>query len=67
MENEKDCMLPKDIYTTTKEIQKQIQQYRNIEWKSKKNLETFLSQNTFQNFQIVGYATNKTLHKWGEE
>ena len=57
----------KDICSTTEEIREQIRLYGHIEWKSKKNLDTFLSQNTFQNFQIVGYATNKTLQKWGEK
>ena len=56
----------KDICTTTEEIQEQIRLYGHIEWRSKKNLDTFLLQNTFQNFQIVGYATAKTLQKWGE-
>ena len=50
----------------TEEIQEQIRLYGHIEWRSKKNLDTFLLQNTFQNLRIVGYATAKTLQKWGE-
>ena len=56
----------KDMCTVTEEIREQIRLYGHIEWRSKKNLDTFLLQNTFQNFRIVGYATAKTLQKWGE-
>ena len=57
----------KDICTTTEEIREQIRLYGHIEWKSKKNLDTFLSQNTSNDFRIIGFATCKTLQKWGEK
>ena len=50
----------------TKEIMEQIQLYGNIEWRSKKNLDNFALNHTFnEDFCIIGFATAKTLQKWG--
>ena len=56
----------KDICTTTEDIQEQIRLYGHIEWRSKKNLDDFALNHTFNgDFCIVGFATAKTLQKWG--
>ena len=50
----------------TKEIMEQIRLYGNIEWRSKKNLDDFALNHTFNgDFCIIGFATAKTLQKWG--
>ena len=55
----------KDICTTTKEIREQIRLYGHIEWRSRKNLYMALYQNLSNEFRIIGYASIKTLNKWG--
>ena len=57
--------MKEDMIFTTKEIIKQIQLYGNIEWRSKKNLCIALYQNLSNEFRIIGYASRKTLNKWG--
>ena len=50
---------------TTEEIQEQIRLYGHIEWRSKKNLDDFALNHTFnEDFCIIGFATAKTLQKW---
>ena len=58
-------MKEEDMIFTTKEIMEQIQLYGNIEWRSRKNLYMALYQNLFNEFRIIGYASRKTLNKWG--
>ena len=51
---------------TTEDILEQIRLYGHIEWRSKKNLDDFALNHTFNgDFCIVGFATAKTLQKWG--
>ena len=48
------------------EIEKEIRLHGHIEWRSKKNLDTFVRDNTFdKNISIVGYITPKTIEKCG--
>ena len=48
------------------EIEKEIRLHGQLEWRSKKNLDDFVLNNTFEkNFSIVGYITPKTVEKWG--
>ena len=48
------------------EIEKEIRLHGQLEWRSKKNLDNFVLNNTFEkNFSIVGYITPKTVEKWG--
>ena len=55
-----------DMIFETKEIMEQIHLYGHIEWRSKKNLDEFARVHTFEkDFCIVGFATAKTMQKWG--
>ena len=48
------------------EIEKEIRLHGHIEWRSKKNLEEFIRNNTFKkDICIVGYITPQTIQKWG--
>ena len=48
------------------EIEKEIRLHGQLEWRSKKNLDDFVLNNTFEKkFSIVGYITPKTVEKWG--
>ena len=55
----------KDMFYTTEEILEQIRLYGHIEWRSEKNLYMALFQNLSNEFRIIGYASRKTLNKWG--
>ena len=55
-----------DMIFETKEIMEQIRLYGDIEWRSKKNLDDFALNHTFnEDFCIIGFATTKTPQKWG--
>ena len=55
-----------DMIFETKEIMEQIRLHGHVEWRSKKNLDEFILSNTFEkDFCIVGYASAKTMLKWG--
>ena len=45
---------------------KQIEGKDLYEWRSKKALENFLSENR-REWKVIGYVTPETLRKWGEE
>ena len=48
------------------EIEKEIRLHGQLEWRSKKNLDDFVLNNTFEkDISIVGYITPKTVEKWG--
>ena len=48
------------------EIEKEIRLHGQLEWRSKKNLDDFVRDNTFdKDISIVGYITPKTVEKWG--
>ena len=48
------------------DIEKEIRLHGQLEWRSKKNLDNFVLNNTFEkNISIVGYITPKTVEKWG--
>ena len=48
------------------EIEKEIRLRGHIEWRSKKNLDDLVRDNTFdKDISIVGYITPKTIEKWG--
>ena len=48
------------------EIEEEIRLHGQLEWRSKKNLDDFVLNNTFEkNISIVGYITPKTVEKWG--
>ena len=48
------------------EIEEEIRLHGQREWRSKKNLDDFVLQNTFEkDISIVGYITPKTVEKWG--
>ena len=55
-----------EIARNVSEIEKEIRLHGHVEWRSKKNLDEFVLSNTFEkDFCIVGYATAKTMQKWG--
>ena len=55
-------MLTKNVW----EIEKEICLRGQLEWRSKKNLDDFALNNTFEkDISIVGYITPKTVEKWG--
>ena len=48
------------------EIEEEIRSHGHIEWRSKKNLDEFIRNNTFEkDICIVGYITPRTIQKWG--
>ena len=48
------------------EIEKEIRLHGQVEWRSKKNLDDYVRNNTFdKDISIVGYITLKTVEKWG--
>ena len=48
------------------EIEKEIRLHGQVEWRSKKNLDDYVRNNTFdKDISIVGYITPKTVEKWG--
>ena len=48
------------------EIEEEIRLHIRVEWRSKKNLDDFVRNNTFdKDISIVGYITPKTVEKWG--
>ena len=48
------------------EIEEEIRLHGHIEWRSKKNLDDFVSNNAFEkDICIVGYITPRTIQKWG--
>ena len=48
------------------EIEKEIRLHGQLEWRSEKNLDDFVRNNTFdKDISIVGYITPKTIEKWG--
>ena len=58
--------MKEDMILATKEIMEQIRLYGHIEWRSKKNLDDFALNHTLNgDFCIIGFATAKTLQKWG--
>ena len=57
-------ILPNDISTTDEEIRKQISSTRNKEWKSKKEVYTFLQNNSLQEWRIIGWISKSTTKKW---
>ena len=47
------------------EIEKEIRLHGQVEWRSKKNLDDYVRDNTFdKDISIVGYTTPKTVEKW---
>ena len=55
-------MITKNVW----EIEKEIRLHGQLEWRSKKNLDDFALNNTFdKDISIVGYITLKTVEKWG--
>ena len=60
--------MKEDMILATKEIMEQIRLYGHIEWRSKKNLDDFALNHTFNgDFCIIGFPTAKTLQKWEVE
>ena len=54
------------ITKNVSEIEKEIRLHRQLEWRSKKNLDDFVLGNTFEkDISTVGYITPKTVEKWG--
>ena len=48
------------------EIEKEICLHGQVEWRSEKNLDDYVRDNTFdKDISIVGYITPKTVEKWG--
>ena len=47
------------------EIEKEIRLHGQVEWRSEKNLDDYVRDNTFdKDISIVGYITPKTVKKW---
>ena len=47
-------------------IEKEMRLHGQVEWRSEKNLDDFVPNNTFEkDISIVGYITPKTVEKWG--
>ena len=57
-------ILPEDIFITNKEIQKQILEYGNKEWRSRKDVLDFLQNNRLQEWSIIGWVSRRTIKKW---
>ena len=56
-------ILPEDISITNEEIQKQIIEYGNQEWRSKKDVLDFLQNNRLQEWSIIGWVSRRTIKK----
>ena len=53
------------IKKNVSEIEEEIRLHGHVEWRSKKNLDDYVSNNEFKNdICIVGYITPKTIQKW---
>ena len=58
----KNIMIKSNVW----EIEKEIRLHGQVEWRSKKNLDDYVRDNTFdKDISIVGYITPKTVEKWG--
>ena len=59
-------ILPEDISITNKEIQKQIIEHGNREWRSRKDVHVldFLQNNRLQEWRIIGWVSRRTIKKW---
>ena len=55
---------PEDISITNKEIQRQIIEYGNREWRSKKDVVEFLRENSCKKWSIIGWVSKRTIKKW---
>ena len=54
------------ITKNVSEIEEEIRLHGQLEWRSKKNLDDFVLDNTFdKDISIVGYIMPKTIEKWG--
>ena len=54
------------IKRNVSEIEKEICLHGQLEWRSKKNLDDYVRDNTFdKDISIVGYIMPKTIEKWG--
>ena len=54
------------IRKNVSEIEKKIRLHGQLEWRSKKNLDDYVRDNTFdKDISIVGYITPKSIEKWG--
>ena len=57
----KNIMIRSNVW----EIEKEIRLHGQVEWRSKKNLDDYVRNNTFdKDISIVGYITPKTVEKW---
>ena len=57
-------ILPEDISITNKEIQKQIIEYGNREWRSKKDVLDFLREKPCDKWSIIGWVSRRSIKKW---
>ena len=57
-------ILPKDISITNEEIQQQIIEYGNQEWRSRKDVLEFLRENSSDKWSIIGWVSKRTIKKW---
>ena len=57
-------ILPKDISITNEEIQQQIIEYGNREWRSRKDVLEFLRENACDKWSIIGWVSKRTIKKW---
>ena len=54
------------ITKNVSEIEEEIRLHGHVEWRSKKNLDEHIRNNTFhKNICIVGYITSETMQKMG--
>ena len=57
-------ILPEDISITNKEIQQQIIEHGNREWRSKKDVLDFLRENPYDKWSIIGWVSRRSIKKW---
>ena len=56
------------ITKNVSEIEGEIRLHGHVEWRSKKNLDDYVSNNEFKkDICIVSYITPRTIQKWGLE
>ena len=61
-------ILPEDISITNEEIQKQIIEYGNREWRSYKEFKEYLDNNyTSNETKVIGWISWETRKKWFNE
>ena len=60
-----ECLTPEDLCITNDQINKSIQESKDIEWKSQKNFLDYIEKNSdCMDWKVIGIVSIETLKKW---